>query len=152
MQKEVLWSIFSAWRRKEGSYKVERTKVMRSLLFGISATSRFSLCTSIQKSNYIWLTALAASSLSRHCLLYFPFAICHEMCPLHHPNNTMETLAPHSSCFWCCQHIRETHHHLFIKHITHTHWGEMCRSFLPSLEAANASTVFTVHSVNNLLL
>lgn len=61
------------------------------------------------------MTPLAASSLSRHCLLYFPLPVCHKMCSLHHPNNTAaDTLATHSSCLWRCRRTRTTRHHLFL--------------------------------------
>lgn len=60
-------------------------------------------------SEKIWLTTPAAPSL------YFLCPICHKMCPLHHPNNT-DALATRCPRFWCCQHIRETYHHLFITH------------------------------------
>lgn len=110
---EILQSTCCEWRLLgKVSYKPELTgeELTYKIQLQFISLEAYSHQSQTKKSG---LTPPAASSLSRHCLLYFPFPICHKMCSLHHPNNT-DTLAIHSSCFWRCQHTRKTHHHLFI--------------------------------------
>lgn len=48
-----------------------------------------------------WLRRLPHPWAVTACCIFL-FSICHKMCPLHHPNNTADALAPHSFYLWRC--------------------------------------------------